>query len=429
MCYFGTILRPTIVVNHSANFPVVSQREQEKREEELNIKIAAERELRLQQSEEAISKAEAEAQARARREVFVLREQTREAMEEADAEAARLRSRLRAAFLAEPKLKEAAASTHEALGAAREEVESVKAALAKAVAASTETSAESDRTVVAQKKELLRARTRAEAAEEAYKIAVREREQAEAAAEEALYHTKDIREPSILRFESEQEQIRRFPTSTDINESSQSDEFMDITADMFLSGLRQFPALRTSNSDTEYFEQGDGISDLKTMPTMRESPALGGMRGAEFSFGDDPFDLGGDVSPQSDGMPEMKEPTAVGGLRGAQFSFGSKRRGTKSTATSAHTLETRRNLVAEPGGIAASNFVDTDQTSALHFSFEENTFESQVAEPNDMTRPSPGNVTHDICDEMRPEGLELDSASSISSDDSSAATGSPWRGH
>ena len=152
-----------------------SGHEQQKREEELNIQIAAERELRLQQSEEAI----AEAQARARREVFVLREQTREAMEEADAEAARLRSRLRAAFLAEPKLKEAAASTQEALGAAREEVESVKAALAKAVAASTETSAESDRTVVAQKKELLRARTRAEAAEEAYKIAVRERELSE----------------------------------------------------------------------------------------------------------------------------------------------------------------------------------------------------------------------------------------------------------
>ena len=135
MCYFGTILRPTIVVNHSTYFPVVSQREQEKREEELNIKIAAERELRLQQSEEAISKAEAEAQARARREVL-----GREAMEEADAEAARLRSRLRAAFLAEPKLKEAAASTQEALGAAREEMESVKAALAKAVAASTKTS-------------------------------------------------------------------------------------------------------------------------------------------------------------------------------------------------------------------------------------------------------------------------------------------------
>ena len=75
--------------------------------------------------------------------------------------------------------KEAAASTQVALGAAREEVESVKAALAKAVAASTETSAESDRTVVAQKKELLRARTRAEAAEEAYKIAVRERELSE----------------------------------------------------------------------------------------------------------------------------------------------------------------------------------------------------------------------------------------------------------
>ena len=163
------------MTNHCAGFPVVSQREQVKREEELNIQIAAERELRLQQSEEAI----AEAQARARREVFVLREQTREAMEEADAEAARLRSRLRAAFLAEPKLKEAAASTQEALGAAREEVESVKAALAKAVAASTETSAESDRTVVAQKKELLRARTRAEAAEEAYKIAVRERELSE----------------------------------------------------------------------------------------------------------------------------------------------------------------------------------------------------------------------------------------------------------
>ena len=113
-----------------------SGHEQQKREEELNIQIAAERELRLQQSEEAI----AEAQARARREVFVLREQTREAMEEADAEAARLRSRLRAAFLAEPKLKEAAASTQEALGAAREEMESVKAALAKAVAASTKTS-------------------------------------------------------------------------------------------------------------------------------------------------------------------------------------------------------------------------------------------------------------------------------------------------